>query len=238
MNKSANVIGSVLTSKSVWLPIVLGCGTMALTSGVPFFLGVAATAIGIGSAIWRLTAGKSAIVEQANSELQSQRRREHGRYLRGLQRKLRRDEDSRTGKMLDDVRNLFKRIHDMGLQNAVSEKRWTQPISEQVDQLYQSCVDGLEKSYDLWQDAQRVATPDLKSQLLDQRTELLSEVGNSIQHLGKSLDQIQVSLSTIELPDNDLRRLRDELDQGLEVARNVEQRISELDREIRKATRE
>lgn len=237
MNNSTNVIGSVLTSKSVLLPIVVGCITMAFTSGIPFFIGAAAAAMGVATAIARLTSRKST-TDQGPTKLRSQHRREHGAYLRELQGKLRQDEDSRTGELLKAIRELFKRIEELGIGSQSTEKTWMKAIAEQVDELYRSCLDGLEKSYALWQEAKRVNTPDLKDRLLKQREELVEEVEKSVQHLGKSLDQVQVSSSSLQRPDNDLGRLRDELDQGLEVARKVEQRVSELDREIRKATRE
>ena len=48
---------------------------------------------------------------------------------------------------------------------------------------------------------------------------------------------MQVSDVKTEEPENALAELRQELDRGLEVAKRVEERISELDEKIRIATK-
>ena len=64
-------------------------------------------------------------------------------------------------------------------------------------------------------------------------SELLDQIDESLRFLGQSMDQIQAFELEVEQPAGNLDQLRQELDQGLEVARRVEQRMQEMDGQTR-----
>ena len=78
-----------------------------------------------------------------------------------------------------------------------------------------------------------MATDETRQQLLNWRAEVLGEVGHSIQQLNKTADQVQASALKRELPEDDLAQMRQELEQGLTVARNVERQIENLENELK-----
>jgi hypothetical protein len=231
-------------SKAVWIPIAFGGATMALASGMPFWIGVGSATFGIGMAIWRLTRGRRATEEAVIQQFRNEADRQHYAYLRSLQRKLRRDRDATTGRLLRQLREIHKRMVEADVFATVastspqdSSKAWQSEVRDQMAKLYESSVGSLERSYKLWSNAQSVADHKLQQELLSSRSQLLKEVEESVQRLGKTLDQMQVSSIKTEQPQNELSELRQELEQGLTVAENIEKRIKELDNQVREATR-
>ena len=85
-----------------------------------------------------------------------------------------------------------------------------------------------------------MATDRAKHEMLDSRDDLLEQVETSIGHLESTLDNlqtVQIQRTDEELSDRNAR-LRQELDQGLEVARAVEKRMEDLERQLRDVERE
>jgi hypothetical protein len=223
-------------SKSFWIPVLAGVGLMALSSsGVGFVIGAAAVSAGVLSAVWKLTMGRNRLEREVARQIRQAAHREHRSELRELQTRFRQARDVQTGKMVRRLRDVHRRMVDIGLFSDSSGNRSTDEVREQAAQLYRSCFESLEQALNLFQKAQQIATEDLKRQLLDGRDKVLAEVRASIDSLGRSLDQIQFSSVDAELPQRELSYLRQELDQGIEVARNTEQRIQELDREVQQA---
>ena len=228
---------SAVTSPTTWLPVLGGIGLAATTGGVWFGVGIAAVAVGVGSAVWQLTLGKRSTAEKVIAEIKKESNRAHYDSLRKLQRKLRRDKDPLTGKLLRQLRETHKRMDQMGILTGFRAPQWKADIKTKVLDLYESSVKSLENTFDVWNKAQQVSSEESKTTLLENRAKILSEVESSTTHLGKTLDQLQVSDVKTEEPENALAELRLELDRGLEVAKRVEERISELDQKIRIATK-
>lgn len=230
-------------SKSVWIPVVAGGVTMALASGAPFWIGVAVFSMGIGSALWRFTIGRRQTEEAVIQQLRDESNRQHYAFLRSLQRKLRRDRDETTGRLLRQLRETHKRMASANIFSSSGSlqqpaKAWQVDIHRQMAKLYESSVGSLGRSFDLWRSAQVVKDEKLRQELLGSRTQLLTEVEESIERLGKTLDQMQVSSLKDEEPSSELSSVRRELEQGLTVAENIEKRLRELDRQVRNVTRE
>ena len=78
-----------------------------------------------------------------------------------------------------------------------------------------------------------MAAEDKRNVSLQTREQLIQEVTGSIENLGRTLDYFQLARVEEELPEEHLAEVRRELEQGLEVARNVQQRRDELERELR-----
>ncbi len=224
----------LFTSKSIWLPAVVGAGALLFVGGTAgTVIGAAGLGIAAAVSIWKLTGGKQSLTELAVQDVREEFSREHFRYLRSLQRTLRKDKDPRTGQSLRDLRDLYKRMQRSGILERDGESRITAEVKEQTQQLYQSCLTSLERSFRLWETAQDMTTASQREQLMASRENVVTEVNNSIQHLGKTLDYLQAVRLEKELPEDSLPEMQQELEQGLEVARRVQQRMDELEGDLR-----
>ena len=91
--------------------------------------------------------------------------------------------------------------------------------------MFSVCVQHLGQSLELWETAKTMRGPSRES-ILQQRNELIEEVCKSVVHLGSTVEQFH--LVTTQKNRQDLARLREELDESLEIARRVEERKATL----------
>ena len=100
-------------------------------------------------------------------------------------------------------------------------------IQERAEELFAQCVSSLEKSLQLWKTADSLASDVAKKPILEQREKLVSEVVGTVEHMSRTLAAVQ---SITSKPEGDARlpQLRSELDQSLEVAKKVEQRVDSM----------
>lgn len=222
---------SAITSRFFWVPAIVGTALGFLAESPLSWFGWAAVGVGVASVVWRMTIGGRSLTNQAISKVKQKASREHRAYLRRLQRKLRRDRDPRTGEMLRSLRDLYGRLDDMEF-DPQQQQTWQVEVFGQIRNLYQSSLSALERSYELWDRANEMATDESREELLAWRDGVLQEVRQSIEQLSKTVDQVQASAMQRELPDGELSQMRSELEQGLEVARGIEQQIQNLENEL------
>jgi len=222
---------SVVRAKRFWFPVLMGT-LLGINADTPFaWIGWATVLIAVGVAAWRLTWGRQTLIVRVITQLKRKESREQRAFLRGLQRKLRQDRDSRTGDMLRRLRKVYDRVVELDLDKA-RQQPWRVEVYDQVCVLYRSCLSALERSFDLWIRANEMATDESRLQVLQWRNELLNQVNEGVQQLEKSLDQLQASALKYELPQAELLQVRSELEQGLEVARQVEKRLESFEQTL------
>jgi hypothetical protein len=146
-----------------------------------------------------------------------------------LQEKLSRDEDERTDVSLTKLRRLHKRLHRDGLLNASVDAIFYLEIRDKVEQLYLSCLTTLERTFEFWRTAAEMATTEARQEVLRQREQLISEVDSSVGHLEATVDQLQAKQLQNGSGERELQQVRQELDMGLQVARQVEARLTEFE---------
>jgi hypothetical protein len=235
---------NLLTSTPVVLPAVLGIGSLlvGLLTGNPAgtfgVLGMAGLALGVGVATWRWLTGSERLTQEALEQLQSGAEREHRSYLRQLQRRLRKDKDPRTNEVVKQLKALRSRLTRVGLIGRRRISETAAEIRDDARQLYRSCLTSLERTLDHQQAAGEMTTPELRQKLLSAREELISQIGESIVRLGATLDHLQTSALEPGRQSEELTRMRRELQTGLEVARRVEQRMDQIDRDLGPQRRE
>lgn len=234
-------IWCVVTSKLVLVPTLFGAGGLFLSfRGIPrlYIMSLGALAFATLMAMQRWVTGGERLAEQAWRDLQGKVRKEHTRYLRELRRELRGDRDPRTSNMLKRLQRAYDRL-------LVSD-RWRQDepneifaeIRGQSHELYQSCLRLLERSLEIWKASRDMATESARQRLRDSREHLITEVQRSIENLEQTLDHIQTSqLQQGSQLEADAARLREELNEGLAVARRVEERMEQLDVDLGKRQR-
>ena len=206
------------------------------------FSGAAWSCLALGSfAAVRAWLSGDRLTERAFLDIQKKARTQHTERLRSLRRSLRLDRDRRTSNMLRQLQKIYDRL--------LATERWTsqqsaEPIYEEVrvqaNNLYASCLNLLERSLQIWKVSREVTTESARVELNQSRESIISEVEQGISNLEQTLDHMQTTqLKGGSQLKEDSIRLRRELDEGLEVARRVEQRMKELEKDIGiQATRE
>lgn len=196
-------------------------------SALVAFGSIAAILIGVGTFLTRWATGTDHVAKAALADLEREVAGERERALDALEHRLVRETtETRDEDLLRDLREL---------QGAFRESRgwWegTNPhtllqILGSVEELFTSCVRLLERSLELASRAAKLRTRATKLELAKRRTEMLNEVERSVKKLGEILAGVE-SLATKSRDDgaDQVRRLREELDQHLEIARRVEERM-------------
>ena len=80
---------------------------------------------------------------------------------------------------------------------------------------------------DRWKTADSLASEIARKPILEQREKLVGEVVQTVEHMSRTLAAVQ-GITGRSDGDGRLKRLRGELDQSLEVAKKVEQRVDSL----------
>lgn len=236
-SRRKRVMGNLFRSPAVHLPILVGSGFLGFAwligapTGLPGILGMVGILSGLGIAAAKLLFGRDELVRQAEEDLRNESARDHRSYLRRLHRRLRSDKDSRTGQYLAELRRLYDRLQEAGLMGSKTSNLVLPEVRNKAEQIYRSCLSCLEQSLELWQAAQEMATDAAKEQLLASREKLLEELGESVRHLGATVDHLQAAGLRQSDESESLSHMREELEQGLEVARRVERRMAELTRQ-------
>lgn len=166
------------------------------------------------------------------SEMQQETQRERKRMLDELELKLIADGDARTEQCLRDLRALAKAFREGHTWSNALNVSSAFDILAGVEQLFNRCVASLERTLALGATAQDLTTPEAREPVLAQREEIIEDVGKSIQQLARILAGIQHIGTGDVQGDSDLNRIREELEQSLEVARMVQKRMRSLDRQI------
>ena len=225
-------IWCLATSKFVLMPTLLGAGALYFFRGNRqlFVVGLAALGFAAFSAAQRWFAGGAELTEQAYHDLQTKARREHAKYLRDLRRELRGDRDPRTSNMLKKLQKVHDRLLMVDRWQRDGASEIFGEVNVQANELYQACLRLLERSLEIWKASRDMATESARRKLRDSREQLVTEVQQSIDNLEQTLDHIQTSqLKQGSQVESDAARLREELDEGLTVARQVEQRMRQLE---------
>ncbi|MGE0608388.1 MAG: hypothetical protein AB7O62_14930 [Pirellulales bacterium] len=237
------VFADLLGHPATVLPAVAGMtALLASWAGVidspwwPFW-GIAGLLAGAGIMASRWIFGSEKILHRAFDSLQEDALKDEKKLLDQLDRRLRQDNDPRPEEALRQLRQLYEGFRgDRGWQDALPE-RSTLEIGNKVEKLFKACIITLSRSQDLWETSQKMATANGRQSALAQREELVKEIRESVRQLARTIDGVQ-SLQVQLRQDDNLAQIRQELDESLEVARRVEQRMQNLEAELSKPSSE
>jgi hypothetical protein len=169
------------------------------------------------------------VIEEAVGDLRDQLEHEQLRALDELERRLRTENDPRPRQSLAQLRLLCERLHSPETWATTFDADLLPEIRERAEQLYRSCLTSLERTCALWGAAQKMLTPAGRQRVLDSREELIVELERGLEQLGRTLDQLYASAIERDRTGEDLARIRQELDTGLEVAERIEARMTQFE---------
>jgi ElaB/YqjD/DUF883 family membrane-anchored ribosome-binding protein len=231
------VLLRTLGNPIVLIPFMAGITAMtaALAMGtrvsIGLFAGVAGTLAGAGTFLTRLLLKGDCLSREILGEIEAEEKLKHQEALNALDRTLTQaDDDPRPEAALRDLRALVKGFDELEARSGSALIHSMVQIRSRVDQMFRQCVQSLEQTDRLWQTAENLQTESARQPLLKQRETLITDVQDTVKQLSNTLVNLQ-SLSIGGNPSAELQQLREELDQSLEVARNVEARVHSLLRE-------
>jgi hypothetical protein len=140
-----------------------------------------------------------------------------------LETQLSQDHDPRTRQLFARLMRIYRRVESDIREGRI--RAAAQGVVESVEQMFQVCVDYLQRAYDLSREAERLEGRE-RSRIQRQREELVAEVEHSVEFLAKKLDQLQTPSDGKHK--SELARLRAELDESIRVARQAEARLESL----------
>lgn len=218
----------------------IGVGLVAVAAwaanpwGAMGLIGIGALATAVLRGLYLATFRREARQQEALSSLQADATNAHLAELRSLRQHLLDERDPQSSALVRRLREVFLRIVDGNpWASRYAERAVYDDAREQALRLYESCLQLLARSVQFAERARKMATSEAQQQLLARREALVGEVNQGIDHLEASLDQLETAgAGEIEPSRAEHRVLLDELSQGLEVARNVENRLDALEREV------
>lgn len=207
------------------IPIVGGLSAWLLSWGVDGsttlnLIGLAGVTAGLGIQATRLIFGIEELTEKAHAYLTEQEKAEQDQRLSELARQLEQDDDPRSEECLRRLRRLYD-----SLQSEPPKGRTAIVFRSKVEELFQAAVKQLERSLELWKKSQ--ALPGNASRpLLAERRKAIDEVVLTVNHVTRTVEQYHAF--QMQESDDELAKLREELDQTIEAARRADEAINSI----------
>jgi len=102
-------------------------------------------------------------------------------------------------------------------------------IQQKVKDIYSGSFQSLGRAVELARAQQQMTTPDVRARVHMAREKLVADVGESLRLLERTVDELQASKLDPDAATRSLAQLRGELDQSLELAKRVDQRMRDLE---------
>ncbi|MBT3840673.1 MAG: hypothetical protein HN707_11750 [Verrucomicrobia bacterium] len=235
-NMTKRVMGDIFSSPLVLMPFMVGSmafaslfalglkGSMAVSAVV---IGLVGTLASAGTFLTKFILGRDDRIRKLVEASRSKAKRDKRKALDHFHHRLTVDGDERTETSMQDLRSLRQAFRQLDKIAPDLNQMMVEDIQQRSDELFQQCVSSLEKTLQLWKTADSLASETARKPILDQREKLVSDVVQTVEHMSRTLASVQGITSRSD-GDARLQRLRGELDQSLEVAKKVEQRVDSL----------
>jgi hypothetical protein len=199
---------------------------LSLPTGLGLFAGLAGVLGSAGVYLTRLILDNGKTAGSVIAEMQQQDQRSVQARLDDLDRRLvEADNDPRPETALRDMRALVRAVDDFANRTDAVNAPAVIDVRSRVQQIFDSSVRSLEQTLQLGDTAKQLALPEARKPLLAQREKIIKDLQACAQQLGDTLATLQ-TLDTGTQSNRELTRLRDELDQSLQIATRVEERLN------------
>jgi hypothetical protein len=232
------VLLRVLASPITLIPFVLGMTALVVTwamgtaTGLGLFAGLAGCLASVGAFVTNLQLNGARVARQVLEELEKEDRADKAKALDDLDHKLTEaDEDPRPETMLRDLRVLIQAFDAARNSASRIQTETLVEVQARASQLFDQCVDSLEQTLKLGETASQVRSPAARKPIIQQREKIISDVAACIQQLSAALVAVQ-NLGASDSSTAQLKRIREELDDSLTIARTVEQRLESLVKDV------
>lgn len=221
----------VLSMPIAWLPAVSGvCLTLSGYSSWFAIAGPALSAVAVGAI---LLTRRDAIWQQSADDIRAEEQYLEQAKLRDLRRRLRQDKEYRSNQLIRDLQDLYDRMrHNQLVEFHEDDSQVVHDIKQQTWDLYEAGYESLERTYELWKASDQMSKGENRERLQEMRKHLLDEVRESLSYLGQGVDFLQ-SHRLNAVSNESLTESGKELARGLEVAREIQRRLDELEQEIK-----
>jgi hypothetical protein len=216
-------------SKQFLIPaaIAVGAGCIAaISGGVWTAIAVAFGLIAAGGVVLKLASGAEQLEKAVLQDQTNEQRGQEDLRLNELQKRLRSDRDFRTKDcfhLASQARTDFLSL----IQKAQGNFALLQ-FGQQFDQLFWATIEQLEHSLQLYEQADRLVDARRKA-ILAERERVVDDLIGAADRLRQVVDKIR-STATQDR-EVELSSLSKELDDSLEIAKRVDQRLRELESE-------
>ena len=228
-----NLLGSPWTVVPAAGGLTLLLASWAVGSGVALLqvLGVTALLTSIGSLCTRWIFQSDRITREVFEAMQAEAERKAEQELDNLDHRLRQDRDPRPEACLAELRDLYDAFKkNTELPKNIGHEAALE-ITNKVEKLFKSCILSLERTHELWLTAREMKSRQARDSLCEDRERIVQEIQASTQQLARTLDVVH-TLAANQGQDGQLAQIRQELNQSLEVARRVEQRMQSMEAEL------
>jgi len=218
------VIAPSVLGATAWTAI----WALSLPSGLGLFAGLAGILGSAGVYLTRLILddGKTARDVIADEELGEQKAAQAA--LDDLDRRLvAADDDPRPETALRDMRALLRAFDEFAGKTDSLNAPAVIEVRSRVQQIFDQTIRSLEQTLRLGDTAKQLSMPAARKPLLQQREKIIADVEACTKQIGGTLAALQ-RLDSGDPSNHELSRLRDELDQSLQIANRVEDRLNSL----------
>ena len=193
----------LFSSPAALVPFVVGMTVFMVAwalslaqAALALFASLCCIVLGIGSLMTRVLFGMDALGERVATELQEEAQERRQKLLDRLERELVDDGDDRTQGFLRDLRELTASFAGPD----ESEASWSASgvsvvdsyvLKARVCEIFDEGVRALERSLQLWKTADGLSSEAAREKLLEQRADLIEDVGRTITYLAELIGRLQ-----------------------------------------------
>jgi putative alpha-1,2-mannosidase len=214
-------LGSPITT----VPLCFGAAALgvSLLLGSPtgMFAGTAGLLVGLGIAATRGLLSVEQITEEARRGLLKRQEEKHRDEMKQLEASLVLDGDPRTETSLRQLCEHYELFQEQAAAGRLTASGYQ--VTQQVEQLFQACINQLRRSHELWEQAHGLRG-ETRADALEEREEIVVEVAATTEQVLRAVQHFRRMKE--QSGEDELHHLREELDESLRVARLVEERMA------------
>jgi len=227
------VLLDLFASPGTLAPLVIGLSSLMYAwaiggDSIAGAVGIIGVLGGIGHFASRLVFGLDGMTQRAYEAYLQKDRQARQTALDDLERNLKFDNDRRDETVLHQLRQMIDAFTANCQKQRLDVKHHL--LILQVEEIFDASVEQLKRAWELAQLSETLAGG-AKKQILNQREQILLDVIETRDHLEETIQQFYSfagGKSTTEL-----KSLRHELDESLQVAKRTHERMSQMDQGIK-----